>query len=113
MRKFGKWIGTQADGFLGGLARLASTPPRRLFPSNVWDSIVWVAKSATWAFGTSTPIKMILASFSLLAASIAFSWSGVTLPGIIIFGITGIIGFLRLIPAVDRVFVSTRDVLIP
>lgn len=115
LRKFGRWIGAQADGFLGGIARLASTPLRNLLPGTAWSTLKWVGQSLSWSVGTSTASRMIVSSFALLIAAIVSSsiTLGATIPLVIFFGITMLVGFARLIPVVDRAFVGVRDALIP
>lgn len=115
LRKFGNWIGKQVDGFVGGLMRLASVPPSRWLPSGWWSFIVWLFKSLTWAFGTRSPYHQIPAAISLaivfaLSSTITF---GATLALVGVMLVFVGIGFLRLIPAVNRQWVGARDMLIP
>lgn len=115
IRKFGRWIGEQVDGFAGGLAKLATTPPKSWLPAGIWSTIVWLWTAATYSVGTSTAIRQITSSFALLLFALLTSWLtlGATLVLAGFFAGTMGVGFLRLIPVVDQWFVSIRDVIIP
>lgn len=115
IRNFASWIGQQADAFLGNLIALVSVSPGEWLPNGVWDTIVWVAMSATWSVGTSTATKQITASVALGLTALLASWVtlGATLVLVGFFAVTFAIGVFRLIPAVDKRFVAIRDMLIP
>lgn len=115
LRRFGGWIGKQVDGFVGGVVRLASTPPKAWLPAGVWGTIMWVVRSATWSVGTSTPVKQITASFALGMFALLTSWItlGATLALVVFFAATMLVGFARLFPAFNSAFVGFRDTLIP
>lgn len=115
LRKFAGWIGSQVDGFVGGIMRLASTPPKYWLPDGVWSTIMWVVKSTTWSLGTSTPTRQITASFALGLFALLTSWVtlGATLVLVAFFAVTMLVGFLRFFPVVDSYFVSVRDTVVP
>jgi hypothetical protein len=115
IRKFASWVAKQVDGFIGGLMRLVSTPPEKVLPPGLWERFMWILASFTWAFGTSTPTKMIFSSLVLAVLAFFASWLsfGLTVPFLVFFTITLAIGFARLVPVVDDVFTSARDSLVP
>lgn len=115
LRRFGRWIGEQADGFFRGLMRLATTPPKAWIPVGIWETIVWVFNSAMWSLGTHSAIKQITSSFALLIFAFLASWItlGATLVLVGFFAATMAIGILRLIPAVNAWWVRVRDTIVP
>lgn len=115
LTQFGRWIAAQINGFTNGLARLAATPPREWLPTSVWSTILWFFSAAFWSLGSDSPIKQITASFALLVFSFLASWLtlGATLVLVGFFTITLLIGFARLVPAIDRVWVGVRETAVP
>lgn len=115
LRRFGRWLGEQADGFFRGLMRLATTPPKSWLPTGLWETLVWVFKSALWSLGTDSPIKQITASFALLVFAFLASWItlGATLVLVGFFAATMTIGIARLIPAVNAWWVRVRGTIVP
>lgn len=115
LTRFGRWIGSQLDGFANGLARLASTPPKAWLPAGVWSTIMWVFSSALWSLGTDSPVRQITASFALLLFALLASWItlGATLVLVAFFAVTMAIGVARLVPVVDRYWVQVRSTLVP
>lgn len=115
VRNFFRWLGRQADGILRGLMGLASTSPADWMPNGIWSTIVEIVKSATWAFGTSSPTKQVTASVTLAIFAIltSFITLGATLWLVGLFAGTALIGIARLSPAVNQWWVATRETLIP
>lgn len=113
--KFGKWIGKQTDGFVGGVMRLASTPWSSWLPAGLSSTVRGVGQAIGWSVGTATPIRQITSAVTLALLSIAASWItlGATLVLVVFFVLMIGVGVARLVPAIDRGFVSVRDTLIP
>lgn len=115
LKGFGKWIGRQADGFVRGVMTLFTTSPKEWLPPGIWSTILWVRDSILWSIGSSTPIRQITSAFALAV----FFWllSAVTLglfiPIAIFLSLMIVVGFARLIPAVDQAFVNVRQTVIP
>lgn len=115
LKAFGHWIGKQADGFMRGVMRLGSSTSNVSLPFDFRGVLAWFVRSASWAFGSSTPIKQITASVALGIFALFTSWItlGATLVLVVVFALTAVVGFMRLVPVVDRVFTDARGVVIP
>jgi hypothetical protein len=69
----------------------------------IYDTLVWLSNQVPLVFGAGEPGEMIEASFVLGVAAVISSLIsfGATLALVVVFAVTGTLGFLRFFPAVE------------
>lgn len=109
------WLMSQFDGFLRNIMKVGKTTPNDWLPPGIWSTVQWLWRAIFWSLGSSGAWRQIaaavaLAIFAYLASFVTF---GATIAIAIFMSIMVLIGILRLIPAVNRAWVSTRETVIP
>lgn len=106
-----RWTGRQASGFAGGVQDLIGSRDQVL-PQPALDTWGKIKRSVPEAFGTRGDATAQITS-SIMLGALAFASSVVTAGATVVlvglFALTGLVGVLRLIPAVGDTFENVRD----
>lgn len=105
-----KWTWRQAAGFGSNASELVDAPGD-VVPESVREKINQILGLIPLAFGTGTAQEQVVASVVLGSAAYVSSLVtfGATLVLVGLFSLTGLVGVLRMVPAIGDTFDNARD----